>query len=167
VAVASVVAEDIVVRLEHGGYAYGDRLLAHAAMGRSDDQALLEELNCAILEPANSKHLPVQLEPSRAAAGTSGKQRVVTVGNWRITHVATSGGLVEGTRNHGADDEQARSRCGKRDPRQLGVLVSTYPSLSFDGRLDVSSPTREIDCSAGRPCEDRAPGGAVCDAHET
>ncbi len=62
-------ADEVVRVPHHTRGADGDRLLAHAAMRRSEDHALLEELGRAVLETADQSHHPVLLDERRAAGG--------------------------------------------------------------------------------------------------
>ena len=60
--VRPMVADEVVSLLHHACGADGDRLLADAAVRRSEDDPLLEQLRGAILEAADERHAPVLLE---------------------------------------------------------------------------------------------------------
>ena len=62
VAVAAVVADDVVVPLQDAGDADGDRLLPHAAVRCAEDRALLEKVGRALLEAADAEHLAVEVD---------------------------------------------------------------------------------------------------------
>ena len=67
VPVASVMADDVVVRPQHRAHADRHGLLADAAVRGAQDLARLEELGRTLLEAADAQHLPVELAEGRAA----------------------------------------------------------------------------------------------------
>ena len=69
VAVRTVVADEVVRAAHDAGGADGDRLLPDAAVRRSEDDALLEELCGPVLEAANQRHQAVLLEERRPVGG--------------------------------------------------------------------------------------------------
>ena len=61
--------DQVVGVAHHAGGADGDRLLPDTAVGRPEDDALLEELRGAVLEAADQCHQPVLLEQCRPVGG--------------------------------------------------------------------------------------------------
>ena len=70
VPVRAVVPDEVVRLAHHARGADGDRLLADAAVGRAEDDTLLEELGCALLEDADQAHPPVLLDQVRPVGVT-------------------------------------------------------------------------------------------------
>ncbi len=69
VAVRAVMADEVVRVAHHACGADGERLLPDAAVRSPEDDALLEELRCPILETADQRHQAVLPEERRPVGG--------------------------------------------------------------------------------------------------
>ena len=127
VAVRAVVADEVVALAHHARRADGDRLLADAAVGGAEDDALLEELLGAVLEDADQPHPPVLLDQRRPAGGP------LPLRGGRVSrHEAAAGGTRRRTR---------RGRASRGSCRPCSARPSSRPGPS---RAEPDALCREL-----------------------
>ena len=90
----AMVPDEVVRLAHHPCRSDGDRLLADAAVGGPEDDALLEELGCAFLEHPDQDHPPVLLDRSGRSGGlptSSGVSAFDIGGRWWNSKTYPSG----------------------------------------------------------------------------